>query len=340
MEIECMLLKNEIRFLFTKRYFMILILGIVGIISVFFFKYNLDFMHYGQNQIEYYSEVIQTETQRMSILPDEEMNSFFQEDSISCQKLLSDWKNGADDKTIAFDLYKRDLVMLDYIKSGMDLEKFPTILQNSKADLLLRIKMEKICLDKETYDFVYPNKPTGYYLLIQIMGGNNLFFYLLLIVVLSINIDIWSKDLENGMIQSLFTIGKIRRSIYITRTTIRILWSIAVSLLFLVVLFSIGLFTYGNGTGLYVGTISANQYFFNHCLSLITLIIFSVSFCQSLSFFVKNTGICLLLTGLILLFMYTYIDISILLNSTFVFVIGSVFFHLATLISLERADLG
>ena len=165
----------------------------------------------------YYYEMINEENQRINILPKEKLNAFFREDSIYCQKLLSDWKNDEDAKIIAKDMYDRDQNILKYIDSGMDLSNFKSILQNNKQDLKKRIQMEKTYIENEYYDFVYQNKPTGCYLMVQFLKGNNLFFYLFMILILVWNVDIWSKDLENNTFRYLFTIGKSRKYVYILR---------------------------------------------------------------------------------------------------------------------------
>ena len=87
----------------------------------------------------------------------------------------------------------------------MDLSNFKSILQNNKQDLKKRIQMEKTYIENEYYDFVYQNKPTGCYLMVQFLKGNNLFFYLFMILILVWNVDIWSKDLENNTFRYLFT---------------------------------------------------------------------------------------------------------------------------------------
>ena len=63
--------------------------------------------------------------------------------------------------------------------------------------------MEKTYIENEYYDFVYQNKPTGCYLMVQFLKGNNLFFYLFMILILVWNVDIWSKDLENNTFRYL-----------------------------------------------------------------------------------------------------------------------------------------
>lgn len=155
-----MLLKNEFKFLFSKRNILALILVLISVLSVYFFKYNTEYEQYASNQIMYYYETLNEENQRINILPKEKLNAFFREDSIYCQKLLSDWKNDEDVKIIAKDMYDRDQNILKYIDSGMDLSNFKSILQNNKQDLKKRIQMEKTYIENEYYDFVYQNKPT------------------------------------------------------------------------------------------------------------------------------------------------------------------------------------
>ena len=74
--------------------------------------------------------------------------------------------------------------------------------------------MEKTYIENEYYDFVYQNKPTGCYLMVQFLKGNNLFFYLFMILILVWNVDIWSKDLENNTFRYLFffNLNNARRS--------------------------------------------------------------------------------------------------------------------------------
>ena len=119
-------------------------------------------------------------------------------------------------------MYDRDQNILKYIDSGMDLSNFKSILQNNKQDLKKRIQMEKTYIENEYYDFVYQNKPTGCYLMVQFLKGNNLFFYLFMILILVWNVDIWSKDLENNTFRYLFTIGKSRKYVYILRALLHI----------------------------------------------------------------------------------------------------------------------
>ena len=81
-----MLLKNEFRFLFSKRNILVLVLVLIGVLSVYFFKYNTEYEQYASNQIMYYYETLNEENQRINILPKEKLNAFFREDSIYCQK--------------------------------------------------------------------------------------------------------------------------------------------------------------------------------------------------------------------------------------------------------------
>ena len=60
-----MLLKNELRFLFSKRNILVLILVLSGVLSVYFFKYNTEYEQYASNQIMYYYEMINEENQRI-----------------------------------------------------------------------------------------------------------------------------------------------------------------------------------------------------------------------------------------------------------------------------------
>lgn len=67
-----MLLKNEFKFLFSKRNILVLILILCGILSVYFFKYNTEYEQYASNQIMYYYETLNEENQRINILPKDE----------------------------------------------------------------------------------------------------------------------------------------------------------------------------------------------------------------------------------------------------------------------------
>ena len=282
-----MLLKNELRFLFSKRNILVLILVLIGVLSVYFFKYNTEYEQYASNQIMYYYEMINEENQRINILPKEKLNAFFREDSIYCQKLLSDWKNDEDAKIIAKDMYDRDQNILKYIDSGMNLSNFKSILQNNKQDLKKRIQMEKTYIENEYYDFVYQNKPTGCYLMVQFLKGNNLFFYLFMILILVWNVDIWSKDLENNTFRYLFTIGKSRKYVYILRALLHILITVFFSILFFVVLYLIGYINCGSGIELLIGTTPVIIYLFHHILSVLGWVLFSASCIQCLSLFIN-----------------------------------------------------
>ena len=59
-----MLLKNELRFLFSKRNILVLILVLIGVLSVYFFKYNTEYEQYASNQIMYYYEMINEDNHR------------------------------------------------------------------------------------------------------------------------------------------------------------------------------------------------------------------------------------------------------------------------------------
>ena len=63
-----MLLKNELRFLFSKRNILALILVLISVLSVYFFKYNTEYEQYASNQIMYYYEMVNEENQRINIL--------------------------------------------------------------------------------------------------------------------------------------------------------------------------------------------------------------------------------------------------------------------------------
>lgn len=335
-----MLLKNELRFLFSKRNILVLILVLIGVLSVYFFKYNTEYEQYASNQIMYYYEMINEENQRINILPKEKLNAFFREDSIYCQKLLSDWKNDEDVKIIAKDMYDRDQNILKYIDSGMDLSNFKSILQKNKQDLKKRIQMEKTYIENEYYDFVYQNKPTGCYLMVQFLKGNNLFFYLFMILILVWNVDIWSKDLENNTFRYLFTIGKSRKYVYILRALLHIFITVFFSILFFVVLYLIGYINCGSGIELLIGTTPVIIYLSHHILSVLGWVLFSASCIQCLSLLTKNKGMSLMLTGLLFVFMYTYLHIETLWAYTSLFFIGAICIQFISCLYLERLDLG
>ena len=335
-----MLLKNEFKFLFSKRNILIWILVFIGVLSVYFFKYNNEYEQYASNQITYYYKTLNEENQRINILPEEKLNVFFREDSIYCQKLLSDWKNDMDAKIIAKDMYDRDQNILKYIDSGMDLSNFKSILQNNTQDLKRRIQTEKTYIENEYYDFVYQNKPTGCYLIVQFLKGNNLFFYLFMILILMWNVDIWSKDLENNTFRYVFTIGKSRKYVYIVRTLLHLFITLLWSILFFIVLYLIGYIHCGSGTELLIGTTPVVTYLSHHFFPVFGWVLFSASCMQCLSLFTKNTGMSLMLTGLLFVFMYTYLHIETLWAYTVLFFIGAICIQVISCLYLERSDLG
>ena len=79
----------------------------------------------------YYYEMINEENQRINILPKEKLNAFFREDSIYCQKLLSDWKNDEDAKIIAKDMYDRDQNILIQVWIYPILNRFSKIINKT-----------------------------------------------------------------------------------------------------------------------------------------------------------------------------------------------------------------
>lgn len=335
-----MLLKNELKFVLSKRKLLCFVALVVGIILVFYFKYNVDYMTFREQQIDYYSEMIDMENQRMNILSESEWNAVFKEDLVHCQKLLSDWKNNTDKEIIAQDLYDRDRVLLEYVESGVHIDSFTTILQDTVKDLKTRTKMERFFIKNEYYDFIFKNKPTGCYLLVQITKENNLFFYLLFIMVVILNTDIWSKDFETKCTHFLFTAGKGRRCVFLIRTGIRHGITIFITFIFLLFLFLMGYANYGSGIDMYVETVPVTKYILEYGLRLLVFILFSSSCIQSVSFYLKNTGTCLMIIGLFMLFMYTYLDVATLLRCTSLFVVGTLVAQSTTLLSLERVDIG
>ena len=222
----------------------------------------------------------------------------------------------------------------------MDLSNFKSILQNNKQDLKKRIQMEKTYIENEYYDFVYQNKPTGCYLMVQFLKGNNLFFYLFMILILVWNVDIWSKDLENNTFRYLFTIGKSRKYVYILRALLHIFITVFFSILFFVVLYLIGYIYCGSGIELLIGTTPVIIYLFHHILSVLGWVLFSASCIQCLSLLTKNKGMSLMLTGLLFVFMYTYLHIETLWAYTSLFFIGAICIQFISCLYLERLDLG
>ena len=236
--------------------------------------------------------------------------------------------------------FKNTSDILKYIDSGMDLSNFKSILQNNKQDLKKRIQMEKTYIENEYYDFVYQNKPTGCYLMVQFLKGNNLFFYLFMILILVWNVDIWSKDLENNTFRYLFTIGKSRKYVYILRALLHIFITVFFSILFFVVLYLIGYINCGSGIELLIGTTPVIIYLSHHILSVLGWVLFSASCIQCLSLLTKNKGMSLMLTGLLFVFMYTYLHIETLWAYTSLFFIGAICIQFISCLYLERLDLG
>jgi hypothetical protein len=66
----------------------------------------------------------------------------------------------------------------------------------------------------------------------------------------------------------------------------------------------------------------------------------SASCIQCLSLLTKNKGMSLMLTGLLFVFMYTYLHIETLWTYTSLFFIGAICIQFISCLYLERLDLG
>lgn len=161
-----------------------------------------------------------------------------------------------------------------------------------------------------------------------------------MILILVWNVDIWSKDLENNTFRYLFTIGKSRKYVYILRTLLHIFITVFFSILFFVVLYLIGYINCGSGIELLIGTTPVIIYLFHHILSVLGWVLFSASCIQCLSLLTKNKGMSLMLTGLLFVFMYTYLHIETLWAYTSLFFIGAICIQFISCLYLERLDLG
>ncbi len=334
------MIKNEFNFIFTKRKILLYVLVVLSFSGLFFFKYDREYKNYSDTQIEYYSNMIDVENQRIKMASDEDLLKFFNEDMTYCQKLLSDFRQEEEIETIAQDLYERDCMILSYINQGTKLSSFPSILQNTKKDLKIRIKQEKRYLENEYYDFVLKNKPTGFYMLAQLFEKGNFFFYLMIILILIINVDIWSKDLENKTIRYVLISGKSRNSIYTSRMFMNMGISLFLSLICVLLLFGLGCICYGTGQGLYIGLIPISTYVLNRLIEFIVIEIFAISMIQFVSFFTQNTGISMMLGGLALLFMYVYLDLSNIWGYTPFILNISILIQCVLFISFMKMDLG
>lgn len=334
------MIKNEWKFIFIKRKILLYVLVVLFFSGLFFFKYDREYKNYSDTQIEYYSNMIDVENQRIKMASDEDLLKFFNEDMTYCQKLLSDFRQEEEIETIAQDLYERDCMILSYINQGTKLSSFPSILQNTKKDLKIRIKQEKRYLENEYYDFVYKNKPTGFYMLAQLFENGNFFFYLMMILILIINVDIWSKDLENKTIRYVLISGKSRNSIYTSRMVLNVGISLFLSLICVLLLFGLGCVFYGTGQGLYIGLIPISTYVLNRLIEFIVIEIFAISMIQFVSFFTQNTGISMMLGGLALLFMYVYLDLSNIWGYTPFILNISILIQCVLFISFMKMDLG
>lgn len=331
---------NELKFLFSKRKLLIFVFVLLSFIGVFHIKYVKEYGEYTNTQIEYYSNIINVENQRIKMASELDLLEFFNEDLIYCQKLLSDFRQDATAKTIAYDLYERDCMILSYTNKGVKLSNFPSILQDTESDLGSCIKQEKMYLENQTYDFVYKNKPTGFYLLAQIFEDKNLFFYLILILIVIINVDIWSKDLENNTLRYVLTSGKSRSFIYIGRTLFYSLFTMLICILFILLLFEIGCVFYGSGSNLYIGLNSIVAYVYKKLLCFVFIGFFVCSIVQMMSLFTKNTGINLMISCLAMMFMYVYLDSNVLWQNIPIFIGLTIGIHVISFLKFTKSDLG
>ena len=332
------MIKNEMRFILTKKKICIYILLLFSFVSLFLFKYDKEYKAYSDTQIEYYSNIIDAENQRIKMSADVDLICFFNNDIVNCQKLLVDFKQNEDIKIIANDLYNRDCEILNYLKKNVNLSNFPSVLQNTELDLKIRVKQERIYLENKYYDFVYKNKPTGLYLLLQIFEEGNFFFYLFMIMALVINVDSWSKDLENGTIIYLLTVEK--NKIYLMRTLVHTIFTVLLGLLYAAIVFGIGYINYGSGEQLYVNLSPIKDYVFYHFICFMLIEIFAISIVQFMSFLTKNTGINLMLFSFALIYMYVYLNFNALWNLSALFVLLTIGIQIILLVFFKKSDLG
>lgn len=116
--------------------------------------------------------------------------------------------------------------------------------------------------------------------------------------------------------------------------------SLFFSILFFVVLYLIGYIYCGSGIELLIGTTPVITYLSHHVLSVLGWVLFSASCIQCLSLLTKNKGMSLMLTGLLFVFMYTYLHIETLWTYTSLFFIGAICIQFISCLYLERLDLG
>ncbi len=334
------MIKNELKFIFTKRKIFLYILIAISFIGLFFLKYDREYKDYSNTQIEYYSNMIDVENQRIKMATDDHLMAFFNEDITCCQKLLSDFRQDEKLETIAQDLYERDCMILAYLNQGTKLSSFPSILQNTKKDLKIRVEQEKKYLENEYYEFVFKNKPTGFYMLAQLFEKGNFFFYFMMILIFVVNVDIWSKDLENRTIRYVLMSGKSRNSIYMSRVLLNIGISLFLSLICVLLLLGLGYICYGGGQELYIDLLPIPKYVWNRMIDFFFFEILAISIVQFVSYFTQNTGISMMLGGLALLFMYVYLDLSNIWGHVPFVLVASILMQAVLFMSFRKIDLG
>lgn len=150
------------------------------------------------------------------------------------------------DKTLT----KREVWIKKHFKTFVYPEKNEQLMEGSKKDFLLKLKIHKTYRQHHNLNYLFEGKPTVTKLLIDLFRTGFLCIALLVYLLLLAG-DGWAREFETGGYRLLFTSSLKRSTIYWVRNGVLLLASLLACLLVMGIIIFMSYSTYGLGLDIY-----------------------------------------------------------------------------------------
>lgn len=344
------LIRSEVKLAFQRRNMLIFVIALIGIVSMYFFVYEKDAQAYPQQQSDYYTQRQEQAKIRIDALIDlkkgyESIDAdiisleavqvridFWKQEQQASSYLQNLWNKNQDgqyDQDIRISQRSQD----EAIKVALEaipVTELATLLHPDERTLQNRMQVAQSYEQSHTEELVNKQLPTGSAVLVDILDMQNPLFLLLLICCILWNVDCWSSEFENSSYRLLFTLPYTRRTIFLTRSFVRIGATLLGIGMLIFSLFLLGTLLHGDGLsqltimneqvlqgqfrfeveelGLF-DQVYTNATYITHALGISMVYFLCITiFIQMISLFVKDNGVSLMI--ILIIFMLVVMNLQ------------------------------
>lgn len=256
--------KNEMRFFFSRRNWLIFLAAIVAVPVVFYFSFFPQYKEYKYEKLQDISNQQMDETTYINTY--ENTISFYEQNDPEyeklpeLQKMLGIWKAYSAESNLLSQYWEEpenweeeirsltrqmDTLLLDAPKD-VDLAG-ENLYRQTERDWNQRMLLYAAYDEAEVEVPINEKEPTGAYALYQALSGFHPIFLLLLMLLICWNYDCWSTEFDAGTYRLLYIQPYSRDSLFWTRNLVHWIFSILGCLIILLEVYLCGAICCGSG---------------------------------------------------------------------------------------------